>query len=328
MFLSHGLLFLGITPNGLVEFRSRIFGGISAEVSTIFNGSALPLKLRGNDFPRLNPKSNFLDVRGIDFKIVPPEGLPVGAKIAVADSAYARSTIDAEVPLYLPTALPDDGSNPRVRLIGIFCCGLIIDGMQGDDLKKTHVVQSHRGLVERIIRKLKEFHCLQGGVIESIEKLEKELDNVCAQHNLKTMYRLQLEKEIPKKAPCAPNAHIFTPDLDPPLKIPRSVGLDSPKMPQHISKFHQELGSIVPELEKILMGQGKEICFTNRVRARGKNLLEGCNVLQIQVQDEGDGLFTLRFSVGASMKAPVYNCFAQVKKTQGVMRQACECKNG
>lgn len=328
MILSDLHLFSAITPNGLVEFRSRIFGGISAEVSTIFNGSTLPQKLKGNDFPQLYPKSNFLDVRGIDFKIVPPDGLPVEAKIAVADSAYARSTIDADVPLYLPTALPDDGSNPRVRLMGIFYCGLIINCMQGNDLKKTHVVQSHRGHVERIIRKLKEFHCLQGGVVESIENMEMELDNTCAQHNLKTLYRLGLEKEIPKKAPCAPNALIITPDLDPSLKIPHPVALDSPKMPQHIVNFHQELGSIVPELEKILLGEGKEICFTNRVLARGKSLLEGCNVLQIQVQNELDGLFTLRFSVGASMKAPVYNCYVQVKKTQGVIRQACECKNG
>ena len=40
--------------------------------------------------------------------------MPAGTKIAVADSAYARSTIDAEVPLYLPTKLPADGSNPKV----------------------------------------------------------------------------------------------------------------------------------------------------------------------------------------------------------------------
>jgi hypothetical protein len=106
---------LGITPNGLIVFRSRIFGGMSAEVLTIFNQSSLPQKLKGTTFCKANPNSIFAHVRGADFKIVPPGGVPAGTKIAVADSAYARSTIDTEVPLYLPSKLPADGSNPKVR---------------------------------------------------------------------------------------------------------------------------------------------------------------------------------------------------------------------
>lgn len=195
-------------------------------------------------------------------------------------------------------------------------------------MKKTHIVQSHRGLVERIIRRLKEFACVQGGKIESIEKLEQLLDNVCAQHNLKELARQQLLHTIPKVAPCAPGSHIFTPDLEPSIKIPRAVTLDSPKMPAHVKVFHEEMTSIAPELSSILKGEGMLSCFTNRVLARGRNLFEGANVLQTVVQDEGDGLYTLRFLVGASMKSPAYKCYVQLKKGLGVCRQACECKNG
>jgi hypothetical protein len=88
---------------------------MSAEVLTIFNQSSLPQKLKGTAFCKANLTFNFADIGGVDFKIVPADGIPAGTKIAVADSAYARSTIDAEVPLYLPTKLPADGSNPKVR---------------------------------------------------------------------------------------------------------------------------------------------------------------------------------------------------------------------
>ncbi len=97
-------------------------------------------------------------------------------------------------------------------------------------MKKTHIVQSYRGLVERIIRRLKEFACVQGGIVESVEKLERLLDNVCAQHNLKELARQKLLHKIPAVAPCAPGSHIITPDLEPSMKIPRAVTLQSPQM--------------------------------------------------------------------------------------------------
>jgi hypothetical protein len=158
---------------------------------------------------------------------------------------------------------------------------------KGPDLKKTHKVQSHRGLVERIIRRVKEFSSVQGMVIESIEKFEMLLDNVCAQHNLKELSRQQLLGLIPKVAPHAPDAHIFTMDLEPSLKIPREVALNSGRVPLHLKQFHEELKSIVPQLQMILAGAGREACFTTRVLARGRNLFEGANVLQVAVQDEG-----------------------------------------
>lgn len=105
----------------MIVFRSQIFGGLSAEVLTIFNGSDLAQKLKGTTFRKPIPNLNFVADREAAFKIVPADGVPAGTKIGVADSAYARSSLDAEVPLYLPTKLPADGSNPLV-------CGSSVDG--------------------------------------------------------------------------------------------------------------------------------------------------------------------------------------------------------
>lgn len=114
-------LFLAVSPNGLVVFRSRIFGGISAEVTTIFNESNLGQKLKRKQFSLTMATLFFSHFWYAGFGIVPEEGLAAGAKIGVADSAYVKSTINDDVPLYLPTRLPDDGTNPRVKFFYQSC---------------------------------------------------------------------------------------------------------------------------------------------------------------------------------------------------------------
>ncbi len=91
-------------------FRSRIFGGLSAWVLTIFSGSDLARKLKGTTFCKPILNLIFADDREAVFKIVPADELQAGTKIGVADTAYATSSPDVEVPLCLPTKLPADGS--------------------------------------------------------------------------------------------------------------------------------------------------------------------------------------------------------------------------
>lgn len=101
-------------------FRSKIFGGMSAEVLTIFNKSAIPEMLKGSCLAQLNVSFNFHDVRYTAHKLVPPGGVPLGVKIGVADSAYRKSTLGTDMPLWLPTALPKDFSNLKVRFFFFF----------------------------------------------------------------------------------------------------------------------------------------------------------------------------------------------------------------
>ncbi len=96
---------------------------------TIFNGSDLAQKLKGTTFRKPIPNLNFAANRGAVFKIVPADGVPAGTKIGVADSAYARSSLDAVVLLYLPTMLPADGSNPLVSGVCV-CCVLLSISLQ------------------------------------------------------------------------------------------------------------------------------------------------------------------------------------------------------
>jgi hypothetical protein len=200
--------------------------------------------------------------------------------------------------------------------------------VQGEDLKRTHVVQSHRGLVERVIQRIKLFKVLEGTSVDSIAMFEKLLDVACALVNLKELCRLNCLDSIPAVARHAPDAHIITNDLGVPQAISRTQPGDSPHLAQHVLAFREALTAIVPELQRVLRGEGNYSCFTVRVRARGKSLFEGANVLHVQPQDEGDGLWTIRFVVGASMKAISYVCYVQIKKDLAVRQQVCECKNG
>ena len=51
MFALADILSSAVTPNGLFVYRSKLFGGMSAEVLTIFNKSNLLIKLKGNEIP-------------------------------------------------------------------------------------------------------------------------------------------------------------------------------------------------------------------------------------------------------------------------------------
>lgn len=48
-----------VAPNGLFLYRSRLFGGVSAEVLTIFNKSQLMQRLKGTQIRMLAGNMNF-----------------------------------------------------------------------------------------------------------------------------------------------------------------------------------------------------------------------------------------------------------------------------
>ncbi len=318
----------GCAPNGIWVFRSSIFGGMSAEVTTIFNESKLPEMLKSNTFPHSIGPFIFSLPAFAAYGLVPKEGLAPGVKIGVADSAYTRSSLEKSMPLWLPTKLPNDGSNPRVRFCPVAVQASSHSNCQGADLKATHRVQTHRGMIERQFAILKNWHGLFGGKCESIDTLEMELDSAMALDNLNLRHRLELTAGIPKRAPFAPNSHIITPDRDVDLHIPKSIALESPKFPAHLKHFHTALTSLVPHMSRAIQNDGKDALFSNRIVKRADNLLKGGNVLHIGVQDAGAGHWWVRVSAGASMKSTVYNCWVDLLENVGVVGQAGQCKNG
>jgi hypothetical protein len=55
-----------------------------------------------------------------EYEFIPESGPVAGVKVAVADSTYTRASEELKPLLYLPTKLPEDGSNPRVRIFLVF----------------------------------------------------------------------------------------------------------------------------------------------------------------------------------------------------------------
>ena len=190
------------------------------------------------------------------------------------------------------------------------------------------MVQSHRGLVERKFAQLKKFGILSGGTVDSVDTLELELDAAMALQNLNDMDRLGLFHLIPARPRFAPSSHIITRDLDPNLNIPKAVNVGDRVFPQHLVQFQQALRGIAPSLLKIVNCVGNFNIFSPRVLKRGENLFVGGNVLQVRAELEDLDVWRVCFRVGASMKLPIYCCYARLRANEGVLASCCECKNG
>lgn len=199
---------------------------------------------------------------------------------------------------------------------------------EGDDLKKSHKVQSHRGLIERMFARLKKWQILFGNQVDSIDRKEKELDCAMALQNLIELDRMDLLGMIPARPSFAPGCHIITPDLEPSMKFPAAVSLTSDKVPQHVRAFDTAMSSIAPLLKNLVQRIGSGSIFSERVVKRGDAKFLGGNVLQFQLQQRPLDQWWVRASVGASMKTPVYKCYFILDANKGVAGACCECKNG
>jgi hypothetical protein len=206
--------------------------------------------------------------------------------------------------------------------------GLIVCILQGADLKASHKVQSHRGLIERLFARLKKWLVLQGGNVESIERREQEMDVAVALTNLNERVRQGLLGMIPGKAPCPPDAHIITRDLEPAVNIPDSMTAQNQKFPAHWKAFLAQMPSIVPGLSKVLKGEGEEAMFSTRVLKRGHNLFSGGFVAQFQLQILKHDVLRIQGATHASMRQACYTWFADLQQGRLLLQSACMCKSG
>lgn len=195
-------------------------------------------------------------------------------------------------------------------------------------MNKTHLVQSHRGLIERMFARLKKWEVLFDGVINAADTWEMEVDCAMALQNLLEMERLNILDMIPARPQFAPGSHIITPDLAPSMKWPKPVAWNNANMPSHLKDFHREMSTMAPLLRKIVLQTPDWVKFSPTVVKRGEAKFLGRNVLQVQVKKTPVGQWWVRFSVGASMKAPTYKCYCVLDSNTGLVDQICECKNG
>ena len=127
---------------------------------------------------------------------------------------------------------------------------------EGSELAATHVVQSHRGMVERAFAKLKKWGGLSGGSVDSIDTKEKELDCAMALQNLIERFRMNLQAGIPARAPFSADAHIITPDLEPSMKIPKTVAVSY----THLDVYKRQPRNRVPCAASPCLGNAQ--CLT------------------------------------------------------------------
>lgn len=173
--------------------------------------------------------------------------------------------------------------------------------------------------------------------IDRIENVELEMDVICGMCNLKVLFRQNyMDMIAPAPAGAATrsagivNSQIFTTDLKPDLKIPAPSKMSTTDIPAHIQSFDTAMSWLLPGLEKTFKLEEDDYTFTGRVQKRGENLQNGGYVLQVRVQDLGDDLWRVQFTVAASMKFPIYKCHIELKRAlPGVIhRSVCYCKNG
>lgn len=109
-----------IAGNGLFLYRSKLFGGISAEVLTIFNNSVLMERLKGKQIRTSLGKLNFDPSMIAAHEVISKEGLVPGTKVAVADTAYHRASNGWNGRIYLPQKLPENIDDLSVWSVHFF----------------------------------------------------------------------------------------------------------------------------------------------------------------------------------------------------------------
>ncbi len=81
-------------------------------------------------------------------------------------------------------------------------------------------------------------------------------------------------------------------------------------------------------MKKAMELAGDEGVFFPTVRKRGENLYNGAYVLQLQVQHEGLGVWTVKYLVGASYSHETHSGYVEMTRDNAVVRSICDCFSG
>jgi hypothetical protein len=103
--------------------------------------------------------------------------------------------------------------------------------------------------------------------------------------------------------------------------------LSSPNY-KHIKDFVEFLPSAATAIKDAVNSVGQERIFYPNVRKRGRNLYNGAYVLQLRVQDEGLGVWTVKYQVGASYSYEVYVGYFKMSRDNAAMENICDCYSG
>lgn len=188
-----------------------------------------------------------------------------------------------------------------------------------------------RAVVEQTIADLKVSKVMEWNKINSVAAFEEVLDCVIGLHNLRVLLKLNPRFDVPARRAAIQDEHIFKPRIpakDVDLKIPA----DSPDLSlekyRHIREFKEFLPSGAGAIRKALELHGNQAIFFPTVRKRGLNLYNGAYVLQLKIQKELLGLWTVKYIVGASYSYETHVGYFQISIDNAVHGSICDCFSG
>lgn len=249
----------------------------------------------------------------------------------LGDSAYHRSERKRDLGLGLPVPLSNDGSQPKVRFLIFSSRGADVILRKGDDVAASHRVQSLRAVVEQTIGDLKTAKVMDGNKISSSRLMSKVLDCVIGLHNFRVLRKADPNFVIATRVHAIPDQHIFRPlisEKDVDLHIPKDAPDLSAAENAHIRGFKEFLPSAAPAIKRAVERDGADRIFFPTVRKRGQNLYNGAYVLQLQVQHEDLGVWTVKYCVGASYSYEIHNGYFEMDRDLAVRQNICDCYSG
>ena len=251
--------------------------------------------------------------------------------MCLADSAYHRSIVKGELGLGLPAPQRKDGEQQKVKIWSCSSISTDVVIAQGEEVKHSHRVQSARAVVEQTIADLKRAKVMESNKIATVSDFERVLDCVIGLHNLRVLLKANPRFDIPARRAAIPGEHIFKPAVaenDVSLKIPKDAPNLALQEHRHIRDFKDFLPSAAGAIRKAMELHGDEGVFFPTVRKRGENLYQGAYVLQLRVQDEGLGVWTVKYLVGASYSYDTHTGYFEMCRDNAVRRNICDCFSG
>lgn len=198
-------------------------------------------------------------------------------------------------------------------------------------MKESHKVQSVRAVVEQTIADLKWFRVMKSNKIRTAGDFDTLLDCAIGLHNLLVLLKLNDRFDIPPRRAALPREHVIQP-LVPENQVDLKIPEDEPDLyqanRQHIRKFTEFLPSAARAIRNALERGGEECVFYPTVLERGRNLYNGAYVLQLRVQEEAVGVWTIKYLVGASYSYQTHTGYVRVSQDNAAFNHICDCYSG
>jgi hypothetical protein len=192
----------------------------------------------------------------------------------------------------------------------------------------SHKVASHRAVVEQTFADIKRWKVMEGNKVRDAKRFEKVLDCVLGLHNLKVLMKNDPNSIIPNRRNPILNEHIFFPKEELNLSIPNPITPFIRDTVPHVFEFQAFMTSAYGAVSRALTNRGNDAVFFPTVGERGKNLFKGAYLLQLRVVKEDLGVWTIKYTVGASYSYEIHEGYFQMREDVAVIASICDCYSG